>query len=220
MTPRILGWRCTTELIIATFIALGPAWGQSIPGYPENVSEYDPREVAMLPTYCPYTQLFRERVPGGNDPEQVQRWYATMGGTFHHMHHYCWGLMHLNRARFLARDATVRKFNYASAISEFDYVLRHAPGDFVLLPEIITRRGEALLGLGRTAQALAEFERVIELKPDYWPAYAHISDHYRSSGDVAKARKVLEAGLTRSPGAKGLLRRLKELPDETGNKQR
>lgn len=193
------------------FFVSAPALGQSIPGYPEHVSDYDPREVALLPRFCPHTQLFRERVPGGNDPEAIRRWHAAMGDIFLAMHHYCWGLMYMHRAKVLARDAQVRGFNYASAISEFDYVLRQARPDFVLLPEILTKRGEALLGLGKAAAALAEFEKAIALKPDYWPPYAQIADYHQSQGDRDKARAALQAGLKHAPEAKGLQRRLKEL---------
>jgi tetratricopeptide (TPR) repeat protein len=192
-----------------------PAAAQTIPGYPEHVTEYDPREVVMLPEYCKYTQLFRDRVPGGNNREMIQRWHATMGDVFIHMHHYCWGLMHLHRAKVLARDAQARGFNYDSAVREFEYIMERTPREFPLLPEMLTKKGEALLARGKTALALAEFERAIELKPDYWPPYAHISDHYRSAGDLVKAREVLEAGLTRSRGAKGLQRRLEELDRES-----
>ncbi|GMV31387.1 MAG: hypothetical protein AMXMBFR59_35120 [Rhodanobacteraceae bacterium] len=202
---------CLTPLFL---VASGSVAGQSIPGYPEHVTEYDPREVAMLPRYCPNTQLFRERVPGGNDPEAIRRWHAVMGDVFQAMHHYCWGLMHLHRAKVLARDVQTRRFHYSSAIHEFDYVLRHASQDFVLFPEILTKRGEALLGLGRSAMALSEFEKAIELKPDYWPPYAQISDFHRANGDATKAREILEAGLARAPQAKGLQRRLKELDDQ------
>lgn len=192
-----------------------------IPGYPDFVTEYDPREVAQLPPYCKHTQLFRERVPGGNDPQQIEYWKNLMGPPYEAMHHYCWGLMKLHRATVLARDATARRFYFGSAIGEFDYVLRYVRPDFAMLPEILTKRGEALLGLDRAAQAIAEFERAIESKPDYWPPYARLSDYYRSIGDLTAAKHVLERGLARSPNAQALLRRLKELdgtqPESTGD---
>jgi tetratricopeptide (TPR) repeat protein len=203
-----------TGLVPLLLAAGAPAAAQSIPGYPEHVTDYDPREVVMLPEYCKYTQLFRDRVPGGNNREMIQRWHATMGDIFMAMHHYCWGLMHLNRARILARDAQARSFNYGSAVAEFDYVLRQARPDFVLLPEILTKRGEALLGLGRAAQAMVEFERAIELRPDYWPPYAQIADYHQSQGDREKARAILQTGLKHAPGTNGLQRRLKELDEQ------
>lgn len=206
--------RASSAGLVSLLLAAGvPAAAQGIPGYPDSVTEYDPREVAMLPAFCPHTQLFRERVPGGNDPEAIRRWHAAMGDTFLAMHHYCWGLMHMHRARVLARDEQVRRFNYASAIGEFDYVIRHARPDFVLLPEILTKRGEALLGLGRAAAAITEFERAIELKPDYWPPYAQIADYHQSQGDREKARAILQAGLEHAPDAKALRRRLIELDE-------
>jgi tetratricopeptide (TPR) repeat protein len=208
---RVLGG-CLVPLL---FVASAPAAGQGIPGYPDLVTDYDPREVVMLPRYCRHTQLFRDRIPGGNDPEEIRRWHTAMGDIFWAMHHYCWGLMHLYRAKVLARDERARSFNYRSAIAEFDYVITRARRDFVLLPEILTRRGEALLGLGRAALALAEFERAIELKPDYWPPYAQISDFHKAKGDTRKARETLEAGLAHAPQAKGLQRRRQELEDQT-----
>lgn len=185
-----------------------------IPGYPDRVTDYDPREVVMLPRFCVHTQDFRERVPGGNDREQIEHWRTLMGPSYEAMHHYCWGLMKLHRATILSPDATTRRFYFGSAADEFDYVLRNARPDFAMLPEIHTKRGEALLGTGRAPQATAEFERAIELKPDYWPPYARLSDYYKSTGDLTAARRTLERGLARVPDAKALMRRLKELDDD------
>lgn len=201
-----------------------PTWsaGQGIPGYPDSILEFDPREVARLPPYCIYTAHFRENVPGGMNKEESQQWQTILGDVFQTLHHYCWALMYLHRAKFLAPDARTRGWNYSSAIHDIDYVLNYvnAKGrhDFVLLPEILTKKGEALVGLGRGARAVAEFERAIELKPDYWPAFAQISDYYKSIGDLTKAREALESGLSRSPQAKGLERRLRELDEETAKR--
>lgn len=167
----------------------------------------------MLPEYCMYTQLFRNHVPGGNDPAEISRWHLRMGDVFIHMHHYCYGLMHLNRATILARDAETRRFNLNNAILEFDYVLERAPKNFALLPEILTKKGEVMLRQGRAPLAMTQFERAIELKPDYWPPYAQMSDYYAHNGDTERARSILKQGLAQSPEAKALQRRLRELDD-------
>jgi len=182
-----------------------------IAGYPPSVEQYDVREVAMLPNYCKYTQLFRDRVPGGNDRTQIDNWSAIMGETFHAMHHYCWGLMKTNRSVLLASERRAKVFYLESAITEFDYVISHAPDDFVLLPEILTKKGENYIRLGRPWQAIPDFERATELKADYWPPYAQLSDHYKSIGDVARARELLTRGLSFSPNAKALRSRLADL---------
>jgi tetratricopeptide (TPR) repeat protein len=191
-----------------------------IPGYPDNLENaLDEREVAMLPHYCIYTQVFRFNVPGGNNQAEIDRWYVVMGPTFHAMHHYCWGLMKTNRALLLARDKQAKKFYLSSSIDEFNYVLRHATPDFVMLPEILTKKGENLIRLGRGVEGVTELERAIEIKRDYWPPYASLSDYYERAGDVAKARDVLEKGLSYAPDAKALTRRLAELENGKGKKK-
>lgn len=184
---------------------------QDIPGYPVNVYDGDSREMAFLPKYCIYTQAFRDTVPGGLDRAMIDAWTAQMGPIFHAMHHYCAGLIKVRRGMVLARDPTTRRFFLSDAIIEYDYVIKRAPDDFVLLPEIITKKGEILVQLGKAPSAVYQFERAIELKPDYWPPYAHLSDHYKESGDVRKAREVLDAGLAKVPDAKALQRRVAEL---------
>src|SRR5262249_9416208 len=129
------------------------------------------------------------------------------------MHHYCWGLMKTNRALLLAKDKRTKTFYLNDAISEFDYFLNRASPsrDFVLLPEIFTKKGENLIKLGRGVEGVTELERAIEIKPDYWPPYADLSDYYEKTGNVAKARELLEKGLSFAPDAKALARRLAEL---------
>lgn len=207
---RQLAWNIFFALLVHGGIAHASPSGIA-PGYPENVEAMDPREVAMLPPYCRYTQVFRDRVPGGRDPVEIARWSNAMGPVFNAMHHYCVGLMKTNRAVMIAKTAQYRKFYLESAIQEFEYVLRNAAPDFALLPEILTRKGETLIRLGRAAPGLTELDQAAALKPDYWPPYAVMADHYKRAGDMAKARAVLERGLAAAPDAKPLQRRLTEL---------
>src|SRR5688572_32104291 len=114
-------------IVAASILSVGaPAFAQSIPGY-GPIDSYDPREIAMLPRYCIHTQIFRSRVPGGNNEAEIKRWYQVMGPAFHAMHHYCWGLMKTNRADLLARSRQVRDFYLRDSVGEFDYVLDRAP---------------------------------------------------------------------------------------------
>lgn len=182
-----------------------------IPGYPESIDSYDAREVAMLPTFCRYTQGFRDSVPGGLNDEMIRRYRALLGDAFHHLHHYCWGLMETNRATILSRNTAGSQAYLNSAIGNFDYVIKRAPRDFLLLPEIINKKGENLVRLGRGPVGLLAFEEAATLKPDYWPPYANMSDYYKQAGDVQKAREVLEQGLSLAPDTPALQRRLAEL---------
>jgi tetratricopeptide (TPR) repeat protein len=202
-------------LALGVILATGvPTYAQDIPGYPASVTAYDPREVSVLPRYCAYTQLFRDRVPGGNNPDEIQRWYSMLGQTFNAMHHYCWGLMKTNRGVFLARSEQFRQFYLTDAIADFDYVLDRAPPGFVLLPEILMKKGENLIRLGQDGNGNLQLQRAIALKPDYWPPYAVMSDYYKKKGDLKNAREVLEKGLLASPDAKALKERLANLDGE------
>ena len=192
-----------------TFAAYVPA--QDIPGYPSSYMAFDPREIALLPPYCKYTIYFRDKVPGGANAAERQRWVEVLGPTFEALHHYCFAMMKTNRAILLARDARVKQFYLTDSISEFDYVIERSSEDFVLLPEILTKKGENLFRLNRAPVALLVLERAAELRPDYWPPFAHLSDHFKSLGDVAMAREWVERGLVGSPDAVALSRRLKEL---------
>jgi tetratricopeptide (TPR) repeat protein len=202
----------TLLLLVAPLLITTHILAANIPGYPASIDAYDAREVAMLPHYCKYTQVFRDRVPGGNNPVEIERWYSIMGQiSFHTMHHYCWGLMKTNRALILVRNQQDRQFYLMDSITEFDFVIQRASPDFLMLPEIFTKKGENLLRLGRPAQGIAELQRAIELKPDYWPPYATISDHFKQVKDFASARQWLEKGLAAAPDAAALRQRLSDL---------
>ena len=184
---------------------------QDIPGYSRDVYAADPREMAMIPSYCRYTLLFRDSLPANNKTEMFDAWKATIGEGYGHMHHYCAGLIKANRATLLARDRTTRQFLLNDAISEYDYVITRVPDTYVLLPEMLTKKGEALVQLEKGPQGAFFFERAIEIKSDYWPAHAQLSDYHQRAGDLKKAREVLEAGLSAAPGTQALLRRLQSL---------
>jgi tetratricopeptide (TPR) repeat protein len=175
-------------------------------------SQFDPKQLAMLPPYCKYTQLYRQNVPGGNDPQQIERWASVLGQeNFIHMHHYCLGLESANRALFFSSTKQDRDRELTTAVREFDYVVDRVAPDFALLPEILTRRGENLLRLGNAPQGVVDLNRAISLKPDHWPPYAALSDYFKALGDFASAREWVEKGLSAAPGTKALQRRLTEL---------
>jgi tetratricopeptide (TPR) repeat protein len=203
---------CSVVLfLVATAGTCTFTYGQGVPGYPDNLNAYDAREVAMLPMFCKFTQDFRGHVAGGDNKDEIARLRAVLGDAYEHMHHYCWGLMKTNRGVLLARDPQIRRAYLTDSIGEFDYVIGRAPPDFVLLPEILTKKGENLIRLGKGPNGVLELERAAELKPDYWPPYAQLADYYKSVGEPNKAMEVVQRGLMYSPDAVALSRRLQEL---------
>lgn len=212
-------YRCPALLALGAVLAFTqPAYAFE-PVFVDNAYRAQPRDMDAAPRYCMYTQLFRDIVPGGNNPAEIERWHSVMGESFIHMHHYCAGLIETNRALFASRSAKERVSYLDHSIQEFDYVIRNATPGFKLLPEIFTKKGENLLRLRRGAQGIGELLRAIALKPDYWPPYAYISDYYKEVGDVVSAREWLEKGLSAAPNTKALMRRLAEL-DAAQNKRK
>jgi tetratricopeptide (TPR) repeat protein len=204
--------RCPALLALGVVLALPlPAYAATPPGYPDSAYAGDPREMAMVPRYCIYTQSFRDVVPGGENQAEINRWSSVMGVTFIHMHHYCAGLIITNRANLFSRTPADRQFYLNSSIVEFDYVIQRAPQEFIVLPEILTKKGENLIRLGRAHLGIVELQRAIDLKPDYWPPYVQLSDYYKGTGDFQKAREHLENALSYSPDAQAVKRRLAEL---------
>lgn len=213
----VSAWRLL--VLVPLLSAIGVAHPQELGGYPSSVEVADPREVALIPHYCVYTQIFRAKVPGADDKAVIDSWYERLGPGFHYLHHYCWGLMKTNRALLLATDAQTRLFYLRDSIAEFDFVIERVSDDFLLLPEILSKKGENLVRLGRGPEAVIFFQRAIDLKPDYWPPYAYMSDYYRQLGEQAKARAFLEEGLQRVPESQSLRARLAELDTSAKRKK-
>jgi len=210
--------------VACTAFAASPVFAQEVPGYatmnPHMLvnGPYDIRELAMLPKWCYHTQLIRVHAPGGMNKVEIDRWQAVFGDTFQHMHHYCWAMMKSNRGNLLARDPKVRQFFLNDALGEFDYVIERAAPDFLLMPEILTKKADNLIKLSRGEEAVLMLERAASLKPDYWPPYARLGDYYREIGQSTKAREALEAGLKAAPGTPALTRRLAELSSPGSSK--
>ena len=61
------------------------AWVTPVQGIAEPT--FPPREMALLPPYCKYSNLFRNiRMPGA-------RWASIIGRSFADIHHYCFRLI-------------------------------------------------------------------------------------------------------------------------------
>lgn len=169
-----------------------------------------PAAYAQLPPYCRSTGY--TAVPGGKNPAEVQRWRGLMGPSFAHMHHYCWALHAINQS-VMARTTQERLGHFERSVGDFTYVIENAEKDFVLLPEIYTKRGESLIRIGNAGQAVADFLRAIELKPDYWPPYVQLIDYFKQMGNLASAREWAEKGLALAPNSRTLQERKTELDE-------
>ena len=171
-----------------------------------DASNYRGPEVPMLPEYCMqdakgvfWTQAERER------------WFRLLGDMVRHIHHYCRGLAATNRALYFSKNANERYGHLTQSIPEIQYVIGNAKDDYPLMPEFLYRKGDNLLRLNRHQEGVDALTRAMELKPDYWPPYAAMSDHYKRLGDNKKAREWLDKALAIAPDAKALKARLDDL---------
>jgi tetratricopeptide (TPR) repeat protein len=174
--------------------------------------KFTDQEIAMLPEYCithPYIQL----KGGSSNPAASERWKTVIGPhPYAALHHYCWAQALTIRAKFFARTKQERYGALSMSIGDFDYVLNHVGGRyFILLPEILHKKGENLMELGQIGEAVSSFQQAMIAKPDYWPPYAAMSDHYKKTGDLEKAREWLAKALAIDPQHKALLLRQAEL---------
>ncbi len=166
---------------------------------PENITN---EEMALLPRYCPYTQTFGNSGVPGNPSPGAKPYVAMMGDSFWALHHYCWGLIHLQRAMRSNTPPNVKAFLLKEARNDYLFLLKSARKDFILLPEIYTAIGEVELRTSLPNDANQSFAKARALKPDYWPAYSHWAEFLIKTGHTAEAKQLVKSGLEYSPNAK------------------
>jgi tetratricopeptide (TPR) repeat protein len=175
------------------------------------MGDYSREEILLLPRYCWASNSINKSLGEPVLSEQERTlWYNNMGQTFNHIHHWCWGLMQLRRGNLTA-NASKRRAHYRAAISNFDYVLRHANSQFPLKPEFHLRKGMALRLMGEDGDAAQEFSNAINLKPDYAPAYSALIDLHVDLGNLAEAMSLVEIGLGHAPSSEILAQKKLEL---------
>jgi hypothetical protein len=85
------------------------------------------QELVLLPKACD------ARLNG--DESVRARWEQQIGRqNFLHLHHYCFGLNYINRAK-ITFDKPLKRYFLQAAGNNFDYVLTHWPADSPLRPD-------------------------------------------------------------------------------------
>ena len=191
------------HLVFGLALALG---GLPALAAPDNVTR---GEMALLPEYCPETQTFA--AGDARTTASGARWRSLLGPTFGALHHYCWGLISVQRARAPGIGSLTRRGLLMSSINDFTYVLQNATPDFLLLPEIYLRIGETQTELQAYAEAMEAFTLSRRAKPDYWPAYVRAATVLVRIGKTTDAIGLLEVGLTRMPKEPALIEAYKRL---------
>jgi tetratricopeptide (TPR) repeat protein len=175
--------------------------GSTAVGYPALYTKSD-----FLPAWCDYTSDGKTK-----DEGKIVSYFQSFGGAFIHMHHYCRGLFAQHEAKLNWKDESKKLFDLRQAVSEYDYVLSHADTGFRLRPEILVRKGLALLEQDESLDAVTAFQQAIEQQRNYVPAYVALANYFRRVGDDSEARRILETGVAAVPRSELLQTKLEEL---------
>jgi hypothetical protein len=166
--------------------------------------EFTAKEIAMLPAYC------AAKLNRGDASANNEAWINEFGReSWGHMHHYCHGLIELNRS--LLASGTEKKGALGASISEFDYMLRNTPNNLTIRPDIHHSKGQALKLSGNDVAAIKEFLAALENKPDHVSAALATVSIYIKLGKTANAKEILYAALLKSPNTRILRKRFEEI---------
>lgn len=169
---------------------------------PQNVTE---SEIALLPRYCIDTEYFEGGPKYSNRMSpRAPYWVSIMGEGFWWMHHYCSGLIFFNRAQSSRLRGEHKRYAYIDARLEFAFTINKLEKNFLLLPEIYTKLGEAESRLSNISAASIAFSTARDIKPDYWPAYSKWADILIINNQKVEAKRIVAEGLKHSPNSKVL----------------
>lgn len=127
------------------------------------------------------------------DPAKLRQWESQLGKAWPPMHHYCYGLVFLTRAKAELNEQ-MRLHTYEQAVSEFDYAYDRVPESHPFFPEIAVRLALAYEGTGDRNAAQTYLDNAIKAWPDFAGAYTAWSLIHRADGDTAAAIEVLQRG--------------------------
>lgn len=185
------GW----GLIAGMFCALAMAAEPSAP---------TDAELASLPPLC------KVKMKAGAGSPEYKTWEQSMGKDWLHTHHYCMGINSLNRY-YRARRESDKRSNLKSAQGNLQYMVTHAAPTYSLMPDVYLNLGVVYSLSNQPAQAIAHFNKAIELNPRQPRAYNAMADYYAKIKQTVRALETVSEGLRHNPGTKSLQRRYQEL---------
>lgn len=145
-------------------------------------------EDRLLPVECLYTNSTPHTLAR---PDLYGELLKRYGEGWSHMHHYC-NALRLNLEYHRTVTSPTRRQAIANRmIGELDYVIRHSPPDFELLPMVLIRKIDYLSRLGRTRDALESTIELTERFPDLADGHARLAAMMRRAGRTADADAVI-----------------------------
>lgn len=161
-------------------------------------------EMKSLPYYC-WVKMYLPM-----NSAEYQKWNSNLGKDFVHTHHFCMGMNYANRS-FRMRDPLDQEDARKLAYTNFQYMIDHADQKYVLMPEVYMQRGRLYMSSGKGGNALTDFEKAVNLKPDLIDGYLAQAKFYEKVGKKEEALIVIKRGLEKVPKSETLKKRHYEL---------
>jgi tetratricopeptide (TPR) repeat protein len=184
-------------LAVFLWLPLGAA-AQMLPWTPTD------EEFQSLPDYC------RVKMKTDWNGPEVRDWVSRVGKDFVHVHHYCAGMNFANRS-FRLRSPQDRKYFRGKAYTNYEYMITHADPSFGLMPDVYVSRGQLYMADQQPSQALADYKKALELRPDFVTAHLAIVDWYKRAKQNEAALAAATEGLRQVPESKALQKRYLDL---------
>ena len=163
-----------------------------------------PSEMASLPPFC------KAKMVSGEGSADYKLWQGTLGPDFLHTHHYCAGINYISRYH-RARSRQDKQYNLNNALTNLEYMARHAAPTYSLMPDVYLNLGVVNSLLNKTGVAITHFNKAIELNPRQPRAYNALADYYLKTKQSAKAMDIIVQGLRYNPDTRSLQRRYTDM---------
>lgn len=161
-------------------------------------------ELRAVPEYC------RVRFAEGAASAQWIIWAKRFGPAAIHMHHYCDGLLWLNRYA-KTFDRREQKRILQSAYGSFMYMVPRVDNSWPLRGELYYNMGRVQALRGEDGEALIAFRKALDYDPRLRDAYLAASVLYEKMNDNKQALTLISEGLRHVPDDERLRERYRKL---------
>ncbi|BAL25890.1 hypothetical protein [Azoarcus sp. KH32C] len=154
-------------------------------------------EMRLLPPFC------AQKIGGSSSGVGVPAAEQMGRGNWLHIHHYCFAVNFVNRARS-SRNAKDRIYNLNLAKGNYGYVIKATQPRFAMRPQIYVELGKVELQLKDVVEGERWFNEALAFNPAYEPAYQALIDLYQELKRNSDALKIATDGLKHVPNSESL----------------
>jgi tetratricopeptide (TPR) repeat protein len=122
---------------------------------------------------------------------EIASWRSVIGEkTFIALHHYCAAMIFIRQWKAETNPQN-KKYLLGRALDDGEFSYVRTDSSSIVYPSVASVLAQAKFANGNTQEAIDMLRRAIDAQPKSFPAYATLSQHYRSEHDLPMALKVL-----------------------------